>query len=439
MYKKRSGLFVGIIAVGLCAAALGTVGCGEKATPLDTNLLKNSSFEEVADGLPVNWEVKSFKGLDTEIPAEWGIDEERATDGKNSFFFMADQETRRFFVLTQGVKVKDVERIRVRGDIKTLEVKRNYGQFQQSNYALTFYDVDGNRFQSGRFYDLRTEPRIGTSDGWISEDRIYRLPDNTVYVEFHCALGMEGKVWFDNITLDVPAGIAWNTSESKNFTFHWFSGSEYPEGSQEFQQELFDYYCQRLNIPEADRPHISSFFYPDSSTLFQTIGSRSPKKSYWDEREVHSIYPVDDHEIIHIVTKPYGILPLPLTEGTAYYLMENYNGTPVLKVAQDILKDGNLPSLQSMLSPGIMRKINPDIVAPSAASFVGYLLEIGGPGKFLDLHREGNAANSPQEFATAFERVYGLSIVDAEAEWKKLLGRLDFSAEADSTSTGPGQ
>jgi hypothetical protein len=159
------------------------------------------------------------------------------------------------------------------------------------------------------------------------------------------------------------------------------------------------------------------------------------KKSYWDEREVHSIYPVDDHEIIHIITKPYGVLPFALTEGTAFYMIKDYKGQPVLKVAQNLLKEEKLPALVAMLETGTMRRINPDVVAPAAASFVGYLMEIGGPQKFLDLHREANAAISPIEFDEAFKRVYGISAKTAEGEWIKLLGRLDFSKQAASDTT----
>jgi hypothetical protein len=427
-----------LVLAGALAAAIGLTGCGEKTTPMDTNLLTNSSFEEIADGVPVGWEIRNFKGLDGDIPSEWGVDSERATDGQNSFFFQADAEARRFYLLTQRIEVTGVERVRIRGDIKALEVQRNPRQFPQANFAITCYDADGNRFHSSRFYDRRTDARLGTTDGWSTEERVFRIPDGTAAIEFHCVLGMEGKVWFDNVSLDVPMGLAWLTSESKNFTFHWLAGSEYPEGSKEYQQELFDLYCTRLGVPEEERPHVSTFLYPDSVTLFRWIGTRQPKKSFWDEKEVHSIFPVDDHEIIHIVTKPYGILPLPITEGTAFYLMGHYRGEPVLEVAQRLYLDGKLPNLQTMLTPGLMRRLNPDVVAPAAASFVGYLLELAGPEQFLALHREANAARNPEEFAEAFVRVYGVEIEKAEMEWLALLDRLDFSADADSTAAPSG-
>jgi hypothetical protein len=441
MRKWRSlKVVVILLAVGL-AAAMPLSGCGQKETSRGKNLISNGSFEKVSNGLPVGWELRPFRGLDKDLPAEWGVDEERAYDGKRSFYFVGTEDTRRFFTLTQSFNVKGVERLRVRGAIKTLDVVQRSQQFPQANFAITCYDAKGERTESSRFYDLRTPRRVGTSGDWILEDRVFRIPRTTARVEFHCVLGMEGKIWFDAISVEVAQELAWNTSESKNFTFHWLSGSEYPEGSREFQQELFDYYCTRLGIPEEDRPKISSYFYPDSATLFEDVGVKTAKKSYWDEKEVHMIYPVDDHEIIHIITKPYGILPFALTEGTAFYLMQNYKGRPVLQVAQELQKEGKLPGVIAMTDPGTSWKIDPDRLAPAAASFVGYLIEMGGPSKFLELHREANVAHSVAEFDAAFRRVYGVSAQEAEKEWLKLLAKLDFSKQpppgpAPSDTTG---
>jgi hypothetical protein len=424
--------------VAALAALVFLGGCGEKRTPVGKNLLTNASFEEVVDGVPVGWQLERFKGLESDLPAEWGIDEERAYDGKRSFYFQATLDSRGFFRIAQTVEVKNARRIRIRGAIKTLDVTMNKGQFPQANLNLTCYDETGGRFESFRFYDSKTQVRTGTSGDWIIEDRVFRVPNGTARVELSCALGMEGTMWFDDLSVEVPPELPWMTAETKNFTFHWLPGSEYPEGSMEFQQLLFDQYCVKLGVPEEDRPRIDSYFYPDSATLFAAVGSREPKKSYWDDREVHSIYPVDDHEIVHIVTKPYGVLPFAFTEGTAFYLMQDYRGRPVLQVAQDLLKQERLPTLVPMLDGGTMRRINPDWVGPSAASFVGYLLEMWGPEKFLDLHREANGANGAPEFGQAFQRVYGVEPEKAEAEWLMLLGRLDFSgqAAADTTSAG---
>ena len=435
MKRPQSARIAAALLSCLIVASLVIAGCGDKKTARGKNLLTNASFEEVASGVPVGWEIRPFRGLETEAPSEWGIDEQQAYDGKRSFYFAAQPEARRFFVLTQTVNLKGVKRLRVRGAVRTFDVRRGSGQFPQSNFALTFYDKNGNRFGSMRFYDLKTEARTGSSREWIVEDRVFRIPENSVRVDFHCALGMEGKMWYDAVSLEVPDDLPWLTAETKNFTFHWLAEKEYPEGSKEFQQELLDNYCTRLGIAETERPKIDTYFYPDSASLFAAIGERTPKKSFWDEREVHSVYPVDDHEIIHIVTKPYGVLPFAITEGTAFYLIGDYEGRPVLKVAQEILRDGKLPDLVAMLEQGVMVRINPDFVAPAAASFVGYLMEVYGPQKFLELHAQANAAVGPVEFDEGFKRVYGFSAKEADAEWKALLRKLKFSGTAGLDST----
>jgi hypothetical protein len=435
MITQRSIRFGAALLFSALVGSLVIAGCGEKKTPTGKELLKNGSFEEVSNGLPVGWEVRPFRGFDTGIPSEWGIDEKQAYDGKRSFYFQALPETRRFFVLSQSVEVKGARRLRLRGALRTLDLQRGEGQFPQSNFALTFYDKDGNRFDSQRFYDLRTQAHLGTSLEWIVENRTFRIPDRTARVDVQCALGMQGKMWFDAVSLDVPPELPWLSSTSKNFTFHWLAEKPYPEGSREFQQALFDNYCTRLGIAEGDRPKINMYFYPDSAALYAAVGEKTLKKSYWDEAEVHSVFPVDDHEIIHIITKPYGVLPFALTEGTAFYLIGELRGQPVLKVAQELLREGRLPGLVPMLEQGAMVRIDPNWVAASAASFVGYLIEMYGPNKFLDLHRAANASSNSQEFDKGFQKVYGFTAAQAEAEWQALLRKLDFSGTAAADST----
>ena len=93
---------------GICVLVLMPVlvlfSCGEKQTPIDTNLLKNSSFEAVKDGLPRHWRLADFKGLEGESEVEYGIDNTTAVDGLNSWHFKGDPGTRRWYVLTQEVE-----------------------------------------------------------------------------------------------------------------------------------------------------------------------------------------------------------------------------------------------------------------------------------------------------------------------------------------------
>jgi len=433
----RVGLIRGIFAVGaILIAAVIAAGCGKGKTPKNKNLLKNPSFEEVDGNVPVGWKIEPFRGLEGMRSPEWGIDTSYPFDGEKAFFLKADAVTRRFVTLSQEVEVKNVDRIRLRGAVRTLDVRREKEQYPQANFALTFYDKDRNRFYSSRFYDKRTRPRLETTDDWIEEELIVRVPVNTAYVVVHCALGMSGTIWFDDVSLDVLTEIGWETSESENFTFHWMPEKPYPDGSREYQQELFTSYATRLGIPKEDRPHINYFFYPDSSALYEAVGSTGPKKSYWDSREVHSIFPVDDHEIVHILTNPYGILPFGLTEGTAFYLIGTYKGKPVQLLAHELLLEDRLPPIQSVINPFAMRQLDPDLAIPAAATFVGFLVEFSGPQRYLDLHAAANNIRSQEEFDKAFEKVYGHTLGEAEAAWRKVLEEMTVPDLTTPDSTG---
>ncbi|MCZ6766190.1 MAG: hypothetical protein O7D32_04590, partial [bacterium] len=135
--------------------ALQLVACGQSETPTNVNLLKNPSFEIAADGMPRDWAINNFRGLRDAKAASFGT-AEVSHDGSRSFYFEADSLTRRFFMLSQEIRVKGVSRVRIRGAIKAEKVGHDPGQFPQANMAITLYDDNRNRFRAERFADFRT-------------------------------------------------------------------------------------------------------------------------------------------------------------------------------------------------------------------------------------------------------------------------------------------
>jgi hypothetical protein len=354
-----------------------------------------------------------------------------AYDGERSFFFKAGPGTRRFYTLAQEVRVAGAKRVRVRGAIMGVAVGDTVVQYPQANFALTYYGPDRERFESSRFADVRTAPAYGSTDGWIQVDQIFRLPLNTEFVVLHCALGMQGAIWFDDASLDVPVELPWQSIESENFTHYWLD-EPYPEGSRELQQQLFDMYAARLNIPPEQRGRISYYLYPDTAAFRQTLGKKKGKVHVdYKRRQIHSVNPVDEHEIVHMLTDPYGVLPTIMNEGTAYYLMGKFEGQSIQPLAQELLLAGELPPLEHVLDPFALRRGDPTKMIPAAASFAGYLIEIGGPAKFLELHTHTKPEMAYGGFGRAFERVYGKTLAQTEEAWRRVLSRADFSEETE--------
>ena len=284
-----------------------------------------------------------------------------------------------------------------------------------------------NRFKSVRFYDKKTIARIGSTDDWIYEDRGFHVPKGTRYAVVHCVLGMGGKIWFDDVSLEVPSELGWQVAETKNFSFHWLSGGEYPDGSMEFQQKLFDSYASQLGVEEENKGRILYYMYPDTTTIKNTLGIKTVLYVNWEDKEIHTINPADNHEIVHILTHGYGVLPMALAEGTAYYIIGDLEGKPIQPLAQQILLDQKLPQLSALLDFVNIGKLNPGHTVAASASFVGYLIEFGGTDRFLELHREAHNVDNYDAFAIAFEKVYGGSLEEAEVVWREMLRTADFS------------
>lgn len=426
--QKRWPVISWLLTISGLVLALQLVACGQSETPTDVNLLKNPSFEITTDGMPRDWAINNFRGLRDAKAASFGTAELVSHDGSRSFYFEADSLTRRFFMLSQEIRVKGVSRVRIRGAIKAEKVGNDPGQFAQANMAITLYDGNRNRFRTARFADFRTPPVLGTTDGWELQDRVYKIPSDTEYIVFHCVLGMSGTMWFDELSLEIPTDLPWQSEEGPVFAHHWLPGHEYPEGSREFQQELYDTYADRLEVPIAEREKIDYYYYADSTTFQEALGIKTKiVYSDFDNREIHSINPVDNHEIVHMITHPYGSLPLTLAEGTAFYLIDDFRGEQIHPLAQKLLRENRLPTLRQLLDSGVMRQLRDDQLVAGGASFVGYLIEYGGGQRFMELHQVADGIRTHPTFASAFEQVYGGKLDEAEQVWRATLDTADFS------------
>lgn len=406
--------------------------CSQKTTPYDENLLSNPSFEKVRNGIPKGWHFETFHGMKDSKTVIYGVSEEEAYGGDKSFYLSGEDDTKRWLALVQEVEVSDITHVRLQGALKIKDIRRKRGQYAQCNYVLTFYDKNHERFQELRFADKRTMLKTGTAD-WKMEDLTFRVPHNTAYIGVACILGISGTVWFDEVSLSVPKPVGWVKQSTKNFDFYSLPGHGFPEGAVENQQRLFDHFC-RLLTSETDMK-ISYYFYPDTATIREMLSLKGEHYISWDDREIHTLIPNNDHEIIHFITDQYGKAPKALAEGCVVYLAGQWKGRPVHALAKELLLANQLPPLRQLFNYGNVVDIGLNIVMPASASFFGFLYEEKGPREILELFRASNGANSYHTFSTAFEKVYELELGVAEKNWRAFL----LSAPVDSVDTGQSQ
>jgi hypothetical protein len=391
-------------------------GCGQKEFQYDTNLIKNGSFEEVGkDGLPRGWQLLPFRGGEGQSEVVYGVDEGIAQDGTRSWSFKADPGTQRFHLLAQEVPVpEDATHVKLTGWMQIEDVELRKGQYSQCNFLLTFFDGDHHRFQEIRSADKRTRLRTGVQL-WSEEDQTFRLPKGTRYVQVSCILAMNGRAWFDNITLSVPRPVPWEESTTKNFVFHWLPGHPMPEGSQQSQQAIFDAIAARLGV--TSDVVVQYYFYPDTTTIRSMLSLKGYQYVSWDDYEFHSINPNDNHEVVHFITDPLGRPPRAIAEGTVFWLQDEWQGRPLGDVVGEIVRARQLPDLPHLLDYNLMAMGDPNVIMPAAASFVGFIVDRWGTAKLIELYTAINGVNSYSAFAQAFEKVYGVPLVDVQNAW----------------------
>jgi hypothetical protein len=390
-------------------------GCSSKPK-YDTNLLKNPSFEKIGrDGIPADWKLELFRGDPNEPVVHYGVDT-LAQDGKHSFYFQADPGTRRFYFLQQEVKVVGAEHARVRGWIQGDDVRMLPEQYAMCNLLLTFYDKDHHRFQVERQADRRTPLRPGTYP-WEEQNYTFPVPEGTYYIAVSCLLGMNGQAWFDNVSLEIPKPVAWESATTKNYVFHWLPGHPLPKGAMEQQQQRFDGAAEILGV-NSDVV-IKYYFYPDSLTIRKMNGlKRGDQYVNWEDYEIHTVRSVDDHEVIHFITDGIGHPPRSIAEGTVIW-MQNHWGDYTLDQALTALVSANrITPFTNLFEWNSFVRVDPNESYPTSAAFVKWFVETYGKDNLMELYRAVNGFNTYTTVAKGFESVTKVPMDKAERDFR---------------------
>ena len=407
---------VGIFAALAVLVAL--VPACDKGPKYDTNLLKNASFEEVGgDGLPKNWKLALFKGSPDQPEVRWGVDT-LAVDGKRSFTFTADPGTRRFHFLQQEVKVTGASQVRIKGWMLADGVRMKSDQNAMCNFLLTYYDKDHQRFQLERPADRRTPLRAG-SYPWEEQVYTFDVPDGTHYIAVSCVLGMNGQVWFDHVSLEIPKPVPWETQTTKNYVFHWLPGKPMPPGAPEEQQARFDHVVNQLGI-NSDVV-INYYFYPDTLAIQSMIGIKGVMYTNWDDYEFHTTLAGDDHEVVHFITDSVGRPPRVISEATVIWLQDSWGSVPLDDQIANVVRAGKVSAFTEIFEYDNLTRADPVAVMTTTSAFVKYLAETHGREKIVELYRSINGMNTYIPISKGFEAVYGEPLQQTERKFHQWL------------------
>jgi len=145
---------------------------------------------------------------------------------------------------------------------------------------------------------------------------------------------------------------------------------------------------------------------------------------------LHTIWPTDNHEVVHVYAGPWGFPVALFVEGLAVAYQTNppaadfvpkWSGTPIHVLAQRFRAQGQLIPLAAIAETSAFRARDDGIAYPEAGSFVRFLIDTRGLAAMRQLY--GAMSNDAPLAAVraAFQSAYGFSLDEAETGWLAFL------------------
>ena len=145
---------------------------------------------------------------------------------------------------------------------------------------------------------------------------------------------------------------------------------------------------------------------------------------------LHTIWPTDNHEVVHVYAGAWGSPVALFGEGFAVAHQMNpatgdfvarWSGTPVHELARRFRAAGQLPSIAVLADTNAFRAQDPNITYPVAGSFVRFLIDMEGIGQMRRLYGAMTSQASLSAVRTAFQQIYGFTLDEAERRWLSTL------------------
>lgn len=149
-----------------------------------------------------------------------------------------------------------------------------------------------------------------------------------------------------------------------------------------------------------------------------------------DAFAIHTLWPVDNHEVIHLFGSTFGDPVALWSEGMAVAFQMNapsgdfvakWNDVPVHVRAKQFQQQGRLVSIGDLLETTGFRRFDSDVTYPEAGSFVRYLIDTYGLETWKRLYGQGGPNAGAAEIRGHFEDVYGRTLASVESDWLAMI------------------
>lgn len=225
-----------------------------------------------------------------------------------------------------------------------------------------------------------------------------------------------------------PADLLSEQVATPNHVFHFAQGDRIEA---EWQEAYHEWAVGALGIAPGRQIHFHK--YRSRSHMGIVMGVASTN-AYADPvgYAIHTIWPTDNHEVVHLYSSAWGSPVALFGEGFAVAHQVNpmkgdfvakWSGTPVHDLARQFRLEGRLLRLDQIAHSSGFRQFDDGVTYPEAGSFVRYLIDTRGLERMKAIFSRVRAGDSADRVRQHVQAVYGASLADLEAEWLAFLDR----------------
>jgi hypothetical protein len=213
------------------------------------------------------------------------------------------------------------------------------------------------------------------------------------------------------------------TVQSEHFVFHLTPGDVVaPDRAEAY----YDWVSAKLQLAA---PTIQYFKYTDRAQMRRLTGQSANGWADPEHLAVHSIFPWEAHESVHVYSAQIGRPSDFFNEGLAVAFSVDplagqfeptYDGTnSVHDWARSHVSD--LPPITTIVTTSAFRALNEFEGYQTAGSFLDFLVRTYGASPLRFLFSMGTREDSRQRIESTFESAYGLTVDEADRRWRAFL------------------
>jgi hypothetical protein len=228
---------------------------------------------------------------------------------------------------------------------------------------------------------VRALPILTGTQPWTPLQAWFQVPAGVSRAELGLFLSMPGSAWFDDLVV-TNGDPGFTTLAQGPYVYHWLADDPISDGHRARNEAELERIRGFLDVPAGQPIHY--WKYPDRETK-QAISSQGGN-AHVAGGAIHSVWPVDNHEIVHLLAVAWGDPPALLAEGLAVHLSGGWQHQPVRGYARGLLEADQWIALPALLETRSFRQRDDLITYALAGAFVEWVLLTHGKATLRALY-----------------------------------------------------